>query len=376
MDMQEELRFFGKLVHNGVVTKEQVEGLLAAMQESGRPLSELAVQKGLLEASQLDLLVRLGGEVVPTIPGYELIDVLGKGGTAVVVRALDKKAHREVAIKVLLESLSDEEPIRRSFVREAKLLMKLDHENVAKGYKVGTLQGRLLFFLEHVDGSSLQSLLRDGHKFSEDAGLFIILQAARALNYLSEQGVVHRDIKPDNILLTRENQVKLIDLGFATSAGTSGDDSETTVGTVAYISPEQARGQGDLDVRSDIYSLGATLYQLVVGDLPFGGDSNQDILAAQILESLSSEVLKSRKISPHMHYFIEKMMAKERDIRYQDPAELIADIEEQMRGKKSLQFNPGGEDDVDLLDKPFADVPPTAPPSQPRYPSLKRRKRR
>jgi serine/threonine-protein kinase len=152
------------------------------------------------------------------------------------------------------------------------------------------------------------------------------------------------------------------------AAPASPSANDTTVGTVAYISPEQARGESDLDVRSDIYSLGATLYQLVVGELPFAGHDNHEVLAAQILASLSSEVLKSRRISPHMHYFIEKMMAKEREVRYQSPTELIADIEQQIHGKKTLDFDPdGGATD---LKKPFGDDPAKG------RPVFKRRPRR
>src|SRR5262249_47004838 len=137
-----------------------------------------------------------------------------------------------------------------------------------------------------------------------------------------------------------ENTVKLCDLGFASTAGGSDGESDTTVGTVAYISPEQARGRTDIDIRSDIYSLGVTLYHMVIGELPFQGSDDSEVLAKQILESLSSEELKGRGISDHLHYFIQKMMAKKREIRYADPAALISDISEHIRGKKTLTYNP------------------------------------
>jgi serine/threonine-protein kinase len=277
------------------------------------------------------------------------------------VRAREKKSGREVAVKILRRELDADEKIKNAFLREAKLLIGLRHENIVAGEKVGQFQGRLIYLMEYVPGRSLQELSKDGRTFGEDEALYIVLQVARALHYLSQNGVVHRDVKPANVLITAANAVKLIDLGFAQSIGDAGGApaapaADTTVGTVAYISPEQARGQADLDVRADIYSLGATLYQLVVGELPFTGHDNQEVLAAQILASLSSEVLKSRKISPHMHYFIEKMMAKEREIRYQSPDELIADIEQQIHGKKTLEFNPDSSDTG--LKKPFDDAPP------------------
>src|SRR5262249_18011198 len=158
---------------------------------------------------------------------------------------------------------------------------------------------RLVFVMEYVAGDSLLDLMRKGMTFHEDAALYIVLQAARALEYMRSRGVLHRDIKPGNLLLKHDNTAKLIDLAFAALIAGSDAPAEagdTTLGTIHYISPEQARGQTDLDVRSDIYSLGATLYQLVLGKLPFEADDNRDVLAKHILEALSSSELKSRHI--------------------------------------------------------------------------------
>jgi len=369
----DDLKLLALLVHRGALDRGAAQALLAESQASRKHPLELAVAKGLFTRERLDFLRRVEGEDVPELPGYEVVGVAGRGGTAVVLHAEEKKSRRAVAIKVMRRELEGDEKAKAAFLREAKLLIGLKHENVVAGEKVGTFQGRLVFLQEYVPGRSLQDLLKDGQSFSEDAALYIVLQVARALRYLSQNGVVHRDVKPANVLITGSNEVKLIDLGFASSVGDGSggaaapeEGAATTVGTVAYISPEQARGQGDLDVRSDIYSLGATLYQLVVGELPFSGQDNQEVLAAQILASLSSEVLKSRKISPHLHYFIEKMMAKEREVRYQTPDELIADIEEQIRGKKSAEFRPGGAaGGGDLLQKPFDETPPDKRPASP-----------
>jgi len=228
-------------------------------------------------------------------------------------------------------------------VAEADMLKRLEHPNVVKGYRVGRLQGRYLFFMEDVDGPTLLDKIRQGGAFDEDGALFAILQVARALEYLREQGIVHRDIKPGNILVGPGNTVKVIDLGFAAASAQAGGASSTTQGTAAYLSPEQAMGRDDLDVRSDIYSLGATLYQIVLGELPFSGD-DQELVQKAVLEGLSAEATKGGRISAHMHYFIEKMMAKDRDIRYQDPQELMADIEEQISGKKTLEGEPDAAD--------------------------------
>ncbi len=381
MGDSEDLKLLALLVHRGVLDRAAAEGLMREAQATRRKPFDLAIAAGLFTRERLDFLRRVEGEDVPELPGFDVIAVAGRGGTAIVLEAKEKKSGRVVAIKVLRRELEADPKAKAAFLREAKLLIGLKHENVVAGEKVGAFQGRLVFLQEFVPGKSLQDLLKGGQAFDEDQALYIVLQVARALRYLAQNGVVHRDVKPANVLLTARNEVKLIDLGFASSMGEAAPDggadsgaepAATTVGTVAYISPEQARGQSDLDVRSDIYSLGATLYQLVVGELPFTGHDNQEVLAAQILASLSSEVLKSRKISPHLHYFIEKMMAKEREVRYQTPDELIADIEGQIRGKKTLEFRPEGGD-AELLKKPFEELPPE---KRPIAPILRRRRPR
>ncbi|MBL8843699.1 MAG: serine/threonine protein kinase [Planctomycetes bacterium] len=385
MGDSEDLKLLAQLVLRGVLDRAAVESLMREAQAQKKKPLELAIAKGHFTRERLDFLRRVECEDVPELPGFDVQRVAGRGGTAIVVEAKEKKSGRTVAIKVLRRELEGDPKAKAAFLREAKLLIGLKHENVVAGEKVGAFQGRMVFLQEFVAGRSLQELLKDGQSFDEDQALYIVLQVARALRYLAQNGVVHRDVKPANVLITARNEVKLIDLGFASSMGEAPAEggspspaaAETTVGTVAYISPEQARGQTDVDVRSDIYSLGATLYQLVVGELPFTGQDNQEVLAAQILASLSSEVLKSRKISPHMHYFIEKMMAKEREVRYQTPDELIADIEEQIRGKKTLEFRADGRDAE--LKKPFAphegfeELPPER---RPIAPIVRRRKPR
>ena len=359
------MKLLGRLVLNGRLKKEDVlkcikgvEGLAAKGKTMS--LSEAAVRLKLLSEEQLDLYRRSGGDDVPNLPGFVIKEKLGEGGTSNVYRYLDTRSEVHRAVKVLKEDQVELDNVRQSFVREAKLLIGLDHPNIVKGFKVGTVKGRYVFIMELIDGDDLQDLLSKGMTFGEDAALYIVLQAAKALEHMGQRGILHRDIKPGNIMLKRDNSVKLIDLGFATSVGAQDDETapeDSTLGTVQYISPEQARGQHDLDVRSDIYSLGATLYQLAVGELPFTGSDDQEILARQILDSLSSSALKDRaRISPHMHYFIEKMMAKEREIRYQDPSELIQDIEEKIRGKKTLTYRPDMPDQAegeDFIDTPY-----------------------
>ncbi len=374
MSYEEEMKFFGLLVLKRRLQKEDVLRCLhtrekLAARNKNLSLSKIAVKLKLISPEKLTRYRLSGGEEVPEMPGYELKAKIGEGGMSSVFRYYEKATDRDVAVKVLKEDQAAVGSVRRAFVREAKTLIDLEHENVVKGFRVGTVQGFYVFIMEFVDGDSLQDLIKKTIPFDEDAALYIVLQATRAMEYLTSRNILHRDIKPGNLLIDRRNTVKLIDLGLATTldGGSSedGQNDEVTLGTAHYISPEQARGQKDLDVRSDIYSLGATLYQLVLGELPFEGGSDQEVLARQILDSLSPSALKGRKVSPHMHYFIQKMMVKDRDIRYQSPAELIRDIEEKIKGKKTLHFRPDRDEQEDaLLEGPYGRKKPSEPKPQ------------
>ena len=281
---------------------------------------------------------------------FELGGILGRGGMGVVYRAHDRSSGRPVAIKVALRPLGAKALAR--FRREAELLMRFAHDNIVKGNALIEHDGLVAFTMELVPGTELLELIDEGGAFQEDAALYVVLQIARALTHMYEHGVVHRDIKPGNILITSDNTVKLCDLGLASGGDTEAGDG-VTVGTVEYISPEQAMGEGGVDVRSDIYALGVTLYHLVVGEIPFSGSDDQETMAKRFVETLSSP--KLAHTSPHVHYFIQKMMATEMDMRYQSPSELIDDVEESIRGKKTLTVNPLSQGESALeLKRPFA----------------------
>jgi serine/threonine-protein kinase len=312
--------FFALLVHRGLLPRDVVARAFA----SGKP-KEFLLQSGAVSAAQWDEWVRTEGGVRPELSRYELGELLGEGGTARVFRAKDRSTGQAVALKILRRSLCKDSTALHRFVQESKLLIDLDCPHIVKGYRVAR-EGEVFFCaMELVDGECL--LERVGRApLDEDTALRVVEQIAGALAYLRGRSLVHRDIKPGNILLTGQGRAVLIDLGFAVSAGTADGDEGTTAGTVAYISPEQARGQAALDVRADIYSLGATLYHLVTGSLPFEGGSGEEIMAKQVLEALSGGAIRERGLSPQLHYFIEKMMAKEKEIRFQDPGQLAAEI--------------------------------------------------
>ncbi|HUR27682.1 MAG TPA: serine/threonine-protein kinase, partial [Planctomycetota bacterium] len=193
--------------------------------------------------------------------------------------------------------------------------------------------------MELIEGKTLLELLEAGQAFDETRALRIVLEVADVLAYLTTQNVIHRDVKPGNIMLGANGRMRMIDLGFAGAPDQAPKDEETTVGTVQYLSPEQARGGATADMRGDIYSLGVTLFHLVVGRLPFESSDNREVLRMQVMESLRSPELKGRGLSHHLQYFIEKMMAKSLDARYQSWDELMSDIRSQIEGRESLDFS-------------------------------------
>ncbi|MFN0242331.1 MAG: serine/threonine-protein kinase [Planctomycetota bacterium] len=337
-----DVQFLALLVHHGQLPREQAEGLLAELKR-GAALDALLAERLGWSAPEIGRLRRTRAGEIPEIPGYEIAARLGAGGTSDVFRAREKKTERVLALKVLKPAAAANAKTRAAFVSEARLLEKLDHPGLIKGF--GVAKSGTLYFsrLECVEGSTLLELLDGGQSFREDVALRIVLAAAEVLAYLGEQQVVHRDIKPGNIMLDQNGAVKLIDLGFAAESHGGENAADSAVGTVAYLSPEQARGGAIADIRSDIYSLGVTLFHVVVGRLPFESSDDAEVLRMQVMSSLSSPELKGRGLSPHLHYFIEKMMAKEASVRYQSWEELIEDIGAQLQGRESLEFDGDGE---------------------------------
>jgi serine/threonine-protein kinase len=331
-----DVEFLAMLVHRGHVEREQAEALLPELQR-GASLDALLLARLGFSREELARLRRTRAGDIPEIPGFEILGKLGSGGTADVFKARDTKANRHCALKVLKAAAAKNDRTRKGFIAEARLLERLSHPGLVKSLGVARAGNVYFSRLELVDGATVLELLEGGRTFSEDESLAIALEAARVLAYLESEGIVHRDVKPGNIMLTNKGRVVLIDLGFA-AAGDVTADAESGVGTVAYLSPEQARGGAAADIRSDIYSLGLSLFHIAVGRLPFDGSDDRDVLRQQVMESLRSPELKSRGFSHHLQYFIEKMVAKEAGHRYQDWAELIDDVSQQLAGRADLDY--------------------------------------
>ncbi|MFC1805696.1 protein kinase [Planctomycetota bacterium] len=269
-----------------------------------------------------------------TIGGFHLIGRIGQGGMGTVYKARQVSMDRIVALKVLSSRLAEDEPFVQRFLREARSTAQLNHPNIVQGIDAGFADGHYYFAMEYVDGITVRRLMAKEGKIEEAKALKIILGVAKALEHAHKHGIVHRDIKPENIMISRGGLVKLADLGLARSF--SEPDTVTmhgaTLGTPYYMSPEQARGLEDIDTRSDIYALGATLFHMLTGEFPFEGPTPAVILAKHITEEAPSPKSKNPALSTHVCDLIRRMMAKDPSRRPHTPTLLIVQIRDILEG--------------------------------------------
>jgi len=251
-----------------------------------------------------------------------------------VYKARQVSMDRIVAIKVLRTALSRNEVYLERFFREARAAAKLNHSNIVHAIDAGVAGGYHYFVMEFVDGPTVAERINEG-PMDEAEALRITHEVAQALSHAQGHGIVHRDVKPENIMLTSDGTVKLADLGLAKSYDT---DKSVTVdgralGTPYYMSPEQARGESTLDTRSDIYSLGATLFHMVTGAVPFDGETSAIVVSKRLTEPVPSPRDLRPEISLATNRLIRRMMSKEPERRYETAEELLEDIEATMRGE-------------------------------------------
>lgn len=255
-------------------------------------------------------------------PGYEVFEELGQGGMGIVFRGRQVNMDRIVAIKILKPEYSQQTKIVDNFMREAKTLANLNHNNIIKVITLGQHNGNNYFVMEYVSGKSLQEKLEKEIVLKEKEVLEITLQIAGALEHLNKFGMIHRDIKPSNIILNSQNIPKLSDFGISINQSSVENKETNFTGTSHYISPEQAL-EKDIDIRSDIYSLGSTLFHLLTGKTPFSGDKSYVIITKHVTEKLTDPRLHNPALSVGVSQLITKMMAKEPTERIQTPTELI-----------------------------------------------------
>ena len=268
----------------------------------------------------------------PTAPGgrfggFEILEPLGAGGMGRVFRARDLALDRVVALKVLAPELSHDEAFVQRFQREARAVARLNHPNIVQIYGVGSVDGVHYLSMEYLDGLSLGHYLKSGH-WPESEAILIARQVCQALRVAHAAGLVHRDIKPDNLILTRQGEIKVVDLGIAKRVDDdqSMTQSGSAVGTPHYIAPEQVQGRRDVDGRADIYSLGATLYHLVTGHTPFSGTSGAHVMSMHLFAPLPDPRSFEPALSEGICQVLRMMMAKQREERYADVHALDLDL--------------------------------------------------
>ncbi|MCZ7645352.1 MAG: serine/threonine protein kinase [Planctomycetota bacterium] len=321
----------------GLLTQQQLDEALVAQQtlaELGVPdeLPAILVKKGILTEDQVrtceDLLQR---EAKRIVAGFEILSRLGHGAMGAVYKARQISMDRIVALKILPPKLARDLTFRERFFREARASGRLDHLHIVHGIDVGEHQGVTYFAMEFVDGNTVKSELQAKGRLPWREAVDICRQVANALGYAwKAQGLVHRDIKPDNMMLTRDGVAKLCDLGLAKEVQKAEEAALTqsgqAVGTPHYISPEQAKGKTDIDTRSDLYSLGASLYHMVSGKVPFEAPTPTAVMVMHVTDEAPSPRAHAPDLPEELEWIVAKAMAKEPADRYQTPADMEADL--------------------------------------------------
>src|ERR1700722_18007856 len=274
-------------------------------------------------------------EGVPSAVGcrlghFRIEATIGSGGMGAVFRAVDERLDRIVALKVLSHSLSRDTGSIQRFLNEARAAARLDHDNIARVYYVGEDRGLNFIAHEFVTGRTVRDIIRDHGALDPREAVNYALQLAAALRHTAAAGVVHRDIKPSNIIITPRGRAKLVDLGLAKKVASEsfGDltIAGTTLGTFDYISPEQAKDPRNVDVRSDIYSLGCTLYHMLTGTPPYPEGTVLQKLLDHQAKDVPDPAAKNPRISPQLSAIVRRMMAPDPRDRIATPDDLILDL--------------------------------------------------
>lgn len=330
------------VVEQGLATPEEVAACIEARkhidEENQKSLAELLVENSYVTPRQLERL-RSQAEAERSsqqIPGYKVLGKLGAGAMAAVFKARQLSLDRLVAIKVLPRRMAANRQFIERFYAEGRAAAQLNHPNIVQAYDVGQAGEFHYFVMEYVEGKTVHDQITENKRFSEQEALDIVINIADALKHAHDKGLIHRDVKPKNILMMPNGIAKLADLGLARAV----DDKEAALaekgrayGTPYYISPEQIRGEINIGPQADIYSLGATLYHMVTGSVPFNGKNPTEVMQKHLKEPLVAPDHVNPKLSVGIAEVIEMMMAKSRKNRYKSCAELLVDLQAVRKGE-------------------------------------------
>jgi len=339
---------FAKMaVDQGLCTERELKRSLQLLQtkqkDAALGLINLMIELRFVTKNQAE---RLKGSIKESkaaahqIPGYQIIGKLGAGAMAVVYKAKQLSLDRLVAIKILPKRFSENPEYVRRFYKEGQAAGKLNHNNIVQAIDVGEAGGYHYFVMEYVEGKTLHEGITSGNAFAEADAIDIIMQVARALAHAHNVGLIHRDVKPKNIMINPQGVVKLADMGLAretTDIETAKNEKGRAYGTPYYIAPEQIRGEIDIDGRADIYGLGATLYHMLTGRVPFMAEDPQDVMRKHLREELTPPDHINTSLSAGISEVIEVMMAKKQEDRYSNVKELLDDLDAVREGRPPMR---------------------------------------
>ncbi len=332
-------RIVSRILDAKIATQAQIDECVAIrekMTEMGlrpRPIAELLYERGYIQEEHLEELHReerrfQGKE---QIAGYRLLELLGEGAMGSVYKARQLSLDRDVAIKVLSPDLARNEAYVERFLAEAKAVARLNHTNIISGIDVGDAGGIKYLVMEYAEGATVALLLRRGGAMDEERALLIAQQIARALDHAHKNGLVHRDVKPDNMIVTQGGVAKLCDLGLARlETGEGGSEDATRMGTADYMSPEQVRALPS-DARTDLYSLGATLFHMVTGRVPYEGANRDAVMTKHLTAPVPSARALDPDLSEETDGVLRRLLAKSVTDRFQSAAEVVLALEHAIR---------------------------------------------
>jgi serine/threonine-protein kinase len=324
------------LLEKGLLTAEEIEGarrLLAEAEKEGHELSltDALIRAGVLAAKAHHVVGGLGDDAEARdvlSSGLKLLEKIGRGSQAIVYRCHQVATDRTVAVKILHATAAGDAESQQRFIQEARSAAQLTHPNIVTIHQIGFLKGTLYIVMEYVDGGSLAEMLTVRKRFDPAEAVAIVRQAAEGLRYAHSRGFIHRDIKPQNLLLTSEGVVKIADMGLVGHVASAEEGKEwKAYGTPYYISPEQVTGDPPPDFRTDLYSLGATLYEMVTGRPPFTAPTPQEIMRKHVIEPLPDAGQFVPDLPASLCALLAKALAKEPEDRYQSAADLVAALD-------------------------------------------------
>ncbi|MCD6416793.1 MAG: serine/threonine protein kinase [Planctomycetes bacterium] len=345
MALPQETRWARLSVARKLLTREQLDACYqfqAEKQEKGSklPLWDCAVLQRLLNQNEAEQLQDEAGDVnAEKLGDFSLVRKLGKGGMGAVYLGVGPDKQR-AAIKVLEQQLAKQRSFLTRFFREGEASMKLEHENIVRGLDIGEDGGYYFFAMEYVEGKSVAQLINQVGSIAWEQGTRIVLKVAEALAYAHANGLIHRDIKPENIMVAPGGVVKLMDLGLARQMDlevTRLTQTGTAMGTPYYMAPEQIKDAKRADERSDIYSLGATWYHIVTGQVPFTGDTSYEVFQKHMKEIVRSPQAVRADVPRAVSIVIERMLSKEPARRMQSAEELCEIIRSKCLGPRDLR---------------------------------------